>query len=150
MKWNVKDAAMYIEAKEYIDTALVPLIPITFNDQMKKLSSASDFISILSIEIEKNFKGRILLTPTFCYLSSDANKLATLQNWEKELRDAQFTHVFFLTSDIDWKKDENVFLASLLWIPAISLEFLEITQAREVIKQQSEQIVDIFIKKWKN
>ena len=44
MKWNVKDVEMYVQAKEYVDTVVVPLIPITFNDQMKQLTSSSEFI----------------------------------------------------------------------------------------------------------
>jgi hypothetical protein len=150
MKWNVKDVEMFIEAKEYVDTVLVPLIPITFNDQMKQLTSASDFMAILSMEIEKNCKGRILLAPTFYYVNGDEKKVEGIQNWIMELHQAKFKHIYFLTSDMNWKKDENNLSGLLLWIPTISLERLEIEQAREVMKQQVKQIVDIFTINWEN
>lgn len=148
MKWNVKDAETFIEAKEYVDTALVPLIPITFHEQMKQLTSASDFIGILSMEIEKKFKGRILLTPTFYYVNGNEQKVDELQNWVMELRHEKFKHIYFLTSDINWKKDEKELHGSLLWIPSISLEILDIEQARVLINQQIQQIIDIFTSDW--
>ena len=43
MKWNVKDVELYEQAKEYVDTVLIPLIPITFDDQMKQLTSFGKF-----------------------------------------------------------------------------------------------------------
>ena len=148
MKWNAKDAETFIEAKEYVDTALVPLIPITFREQMKQLTSSSDFIGILSMEIEKKFKGRILLTPTFYYVNGNEQKVDELQNWVMELHHEKFKHIYFLTSDINWKKDEKELHGSLLWIPSISLEILDIEQVRVLINQQIKQIIDIFTSDW--
>ncbi|MFJ8245289.1 YpiF family protein [Peribacillus asahii] len=149
MKWNATDVELYITAKEYVDTALVPLIPISFDDRMKQLSSMSEFLSILSTEIEKKFKGRILLIPTFHYVMDDEKKVEGLQIWERKLRQSEFSHIFFLTSDINWKKEESYLSSSLVWIPAINLESLPMEQAREVMKQQVEQIISVFINEWK-
>ena len=129
---------------------VVPLIPITFDDQMKQLTSSSDFISILSMEIEKKFKGRIFLTPTFYYVNGDKKKVDSLQNWIMELKQAKFKYIYFLSSDHSWEKEEKNLTGSFLLIPVFSVEHLEMEQAHEVIKQQSQIIIDIFIDKWKN
>ena len=39
MKWNTHDADVYLNAKEYIDTAVIPLISVDLGDQFKSAVS---------------------------------------------------------------------------------------------------------------
>ncbi|MGE7587625.1 YpiF family protein [Peribacillus sp. NPDC101480] len=150
MKWTAKDLDMYLQSKEYVDTVLIPLVPLSFRGQMKQTGSMNEFLTILSLEIEKQMKGRILLLPTFHYLSGELDKVERLKRWANEVKENNFEHVFFLTSDFEWKKEERELENNLVWIPAIPLEGLEIEQAREMINQQVLQILDIFSYNWKN
>ncbi|MFJ7363785.1 YpiF family protein [Peribacillus frigoritolerans] len=150
MKWTAKDLDMYMQSKEYVDTVLIPLVPLSFKGQMKQTGSMNEFLTILSLEIEKQMKGRILLLPTFHYLSDEMDKVERLNRWANEVKENNFDHVFFLTSDFEWKKEERELKNNLVWIPAIPLEGLEIEQAREMINQQVLQILDIFSYNWKN
>ncbi|CAK6475521.1 YpiF family protein [Peribacillus castrilensis] len=150
MKWTAKDLDMYMQSKEYVDTVLIPLVPLSFKGQMKQTGSMNEFLTILSLEIEKQMKGRILLLPTFHYLSDEMDKVERLKRWANEVKENNFEHVFFLTSDFEWKKEERELENNLVWIPAIPLEGLEIDQAREMINQQVLQILDIFSYNWKN
>ena len=150
MKWTAKDLDMYMQSKEYVDTVLIPLVPLSFKGQMKQTGSMNEFLTILSLEIEKQMKGRILLLPTFHYLSDEMDKVERLKRWANEVKENNFEHVFFLTSDFEWKKEERELESNLVWIPAIPLEGLEIEQAREMINQQVLQILDIFSYNWKN
>ncbi|MFJ7510220.1 YpiF family protein [Peribacillus simplex] len=150
MKWTAKDLDMYMQSKEYVDTVLIPLVPLSFKGQMKQTGSMNEFLTILSLEIEKQMKGRILLLPTFHYLSGEMDKVERLKRWANELKENDFEHVFFLTSDFEWKKEERVLENNLVWIPAIPLEGLEIEQAKEMINQQVLQILDIFSYNWNN
>ncbi|MBT2649269.1 YpiF family protein [Bacillus sp. ISL-34] len=150
MKWTAKDLDMYMQSKEYVDTVLIPLVPLSFRGQMKQTGSMNEFLTILSLEIEKQMKGRILLLPTFHYLSDEMDKVERLKHWANEVKENNFEHVFFLTSDFEWKKEEPELENNLVWIPAIPLEGLEIEQAREMINQQVLQILDIFSYNWKN
>lgn len=150
MKWTAKDLDMYMQSKEYVDTVLIPLVPLSFKGQMKQTGSMNEFLTILSLEIEKQMKGRILLLPTFHYLSDEKDKVERLKRWANEVKENNFEHVFFLTSDFEWKKEERELENNLVWIPAIPLEGLEIEQAREMINQQVLQILDIFSYNWKN
>lgn len=150
MKWTAKDLDMYMQSKEYVDTVLIPLVPLSFKGQMKQTGSMNEFLTILSLEIEKQMKGRILLLPTFHYLSDEMDKVERLKRWANEVKENNFEHVFFLTSDFEWKKEERELENNLVWIPAIPLEGLEIEQAREMINQQVPQILDIFSYNWKN
>jgi hypothetical protein len=150
MKWTAKDLDMYMQSKEYVDTVLIPLVPLSFKGQMKQTGSMNEFLTILSLEIEKQMKGRILLLPTFHYLSDEMDKVERLKRWANEVKENNFEHVFFLTSDFEWKKEERELENNLVWIPAIPLEGLEIEQAREMINQQVLQILDVFSYNWKN
>ncbi|MDM5307175.1 YpiF family protein [Peribacillus frigoritolerans] len=150
MKWTAKDLDMYMQSKEYVDTVLIPLVPLSFKGQMKQTGSMNEFLTILSLEIEKQMKGRILLLPTFHYLSDEMDKVERLKRWANEVKENNFEHVIFLTSDFEWKKEERELENNLVWIPAIPLEGLEIEQAREMINQQVLQILDIFSYNWKN
>lgn len=117
---------------------------------MKQTGSMNEFLTILSLELEKQMKGRILLLPTFHYLSDELDKIKRLKGWANEVKENNFKHVFFLTSDFEWKKEERELENNLVWIPAVPLEGLEIEQAREMINQQVLQILDIFTYNWKN
>ncbi|CAH0184444.1 hypothetical protein SRABI96_01515 [Peribacillus sp. Bi96] len=150
MKWTAKDLDMYIQSKEYVDTVLIPLVPISFGGQMKQTGSMNEFLTILSLEIEKQMKGRILLMPTFHYLHDEMDKIERLKGWANEVKENDFKHIFFLTSDFEWKKEEQELENHLVWIPAIPLDSLENDQAREMINQQVLQILDIFTYNWKN
>ncbi|MGG0788467.1 YpiF family protein [Peribacillus simplex] len=150
MKWTAKDLDMYMQSKEYVDTVLIPLVPLSFKGQMKQSGSMNEFLTILSLEIEKQMKGRILLLPTFHYISDEMDKVERLKSWANEVKENDFEHVFFLTSDFEWKKEERELENNLVWIPAIPLDGLEIEQAREMINQQVLQILDIFSYNWKN
>ncbi|MGE7184738.1 YpiF family protein [Peribacillus sp. NPDC006672] len=150
MKWTAKDLDMYMQSKEYVDTVLIPLVPLSFGGQMKQTGSMNEFLTILSLEIEKQMKGRILLLPTFHYLSDEMDKVERLNRWANEVKEKDFKHIFFLTSDFEWKKEERELENNLVWIPAIPLESLEIEQSREMINQQVLQILDIFTFNWKN
>ena len=150
MKWNVKDVEMYSNAREYVDTVLVPLVPIAFDDHMQQMTLFGDFITILSMEMEKMFKGRIFLTPTFYYVKDDHQKVASLLVWEKELKRAEFKHIFFLSSDASWEENAKNLMGSFLFIPNHAIEHLDREQVHQMIKQQSQILIDNFANKWKN
>ncbi|PJN90016.1 YpiF family protein [Bacillus sp. mrc49] len=150
MRWTAKELDMYSQSKEYVDTVLIPLVPLSFGGQMKQTGSMNEFLTILSMEIEKQMKGRILLMPSFHYISNEMDKVERLKHWATELKENDIRHIFFLTSDYEWKKDERELENNLIWIPAIPLESLENEQARGMINQQVLQILDIFTYNWKN
>ncbi|MDI5789381.1 DUF2487 family protein [Bacillus licheniformis] len=53
MKWNTHDADVYLNAKEYIDTAVIPLISVDLGDQFKSAVSKGN----LRLYLQKNSKG---------------------------------------------------------------------------------------------
>ncbi|MCU9613701.1 YpiF family protein [Caldibacillus lycopersici] len=151
MRWTAKESALFFESKEYIDTALVPLTPIAFDEQGRETGNANEFIQLITMNIEKQFKGRILLLPAFTYFHSESDdwKNQLLASWLNELK-SNFKHVFIISTDQSWKpileKSGNEFI----WLPAVPLEHLEDEYKTTIIEGQVKQLLNLFVMKWQN
>lgn len=150
MKWVSKDVDMYLGAKEYVDTVVLPLLPVSFGTDIKQTVSMTEFISLLSNQLERQFKGRLLLLPGLSYLkTSNKDKLLDeLKAWEKELKDQEFKHIFFVTSDSDWKLIEQELEGTLIWLPSLPLENLDQNYRHTILEDQVKQLLNLFIQKW--
>jgi hypothetical protein len=153
MKWKKEDLKQYIEAKEYIDTVIIPLIPfqLTNEQNIEKNSFQSEVLSILANEIEKELAGRIMLIPNYHYIkSSDLEKESQiLQEWVEEIQKQPFEHVFFITFDSEWKKNEGKLNGTLLWLPGVKSGNLHSAEMHSMIKDQVEQIGELIRSYWK-
>ncbi|MGN1385584.1 MAG: YpiF family protein [Bacillus sp. (in: firmicutes)] len=151
MKWIPQDMEMFLQAREYVDTAVMPLIGITFEEQAKQTASVHDFISIVSRQVEQQYKGRVLLLPPLSYYSDwpKQEKLDLLLKWKSDL-DEQFAHVLFLTSDVEWKTLETELGQTILWTNHIPLEHLEEKYKQPMIEEQVKSLLTTISQKWKN
>ncbi|MFE8702225.1 YpiF family protein [Cytobacillus sp. FJAT-54145] len=150
MKWIPQDIDMFLNAKEYVDTAVIPLLPISFKDDIKQTASMSEFITLLSIQLERQFKGRLLMLPGLTYLknSSEDKLLENVLEWEKELSENGFKHIFYVTSDSDWKAKEQDLEGALIWLPSIPLEHMEDSYRISILENQVKQLINLFVQKW--
>src|SRR5690606_21499641 len=89
MKWFTVDMDVYLQAREYVDTAVIPLIPVSLEGDLKSTVSMGEFIAILSNEVERQFKGRIILFPAFTYSNGEGLEMASgrLNQWTSDLID---------------------------------------------------------------
>ena len=151
MKWQAAEMDTYLKSKEYVDTALISLIPISWEKDVKSTVSMGEFITIISTEIEKQFQGRVIEFPPFTYLKTEENnsKVDRLKKFgERELLRGGIKHIIFLTSDSEWKMLEQDLGGMLMWLPSIPLEHMELQYKRDVISDQIKQIIPILINKW--
>lgn len=150
MKWIPQEVETYLNAKEYVDTALVPLYFVSTGAEMKQSAEAAEFITLLSSHLERQFTGRIVLFPPFTYLINDDNEkvLNDLKNWENTILKAEFKHLFYLTSDINWRTKEDKVSGSIIWVPSIPLEQMNDSQKLKMIDSQTKQLLALFTNKW--
>ena len=81
MKWIVKDVEQFEQAREYVDTGVIPLLSISAAKEMKMVVEQGEFIELLSTELEREYKGRVLLLPAFTYLvESQKNEKVVCKN----------------------------------------------------------------------
>ncbi|OJH18671.1 hypothetical protein BLX88_10700 [Bacillus obstructivus] len=149
MKWNGNDIETYLKEKQFIDTAVVPLLPIAIGSEMKQAASQGEFIELLSLHLERQFKGRLLLFPAFTYLNTleDHKKMDMLQNWEVKLKESGFSHIFYLTSDISWREQDKT-EGKLIWIPSVPLEHMEEQYKHSILEDQVKQLINIIVQQW--
>lgn len=152
MKWISQDIDMYIKSKEYVDTVVLPLFPVSLGDDIKQTAAMSEFISLLSIQLERQFRGRLVMLPGYSYLKSfSEDKLVSdIKIWEEELLAKGFKHVFYLTSDSSWKAIETQFTGGLIWLPSLPLEHMDEQYKNTILDDQVKQLLQLFLQKWQS
>jgi hypothetical protein len=150
MKWIPQDMEIYMKSKEYVDTIVLPLLPVSLGDDVKQMASMSEFITLLSIQLERQFRGRLVMLPGYSYLkSSSEDKLVSdLKDWETELDGAGFKHVFYITSDSRWKTVEDQLNGGLIWLPSLPLEHMDENYKTSILEDQVKQLLSLFLQKW--
>jgi hypothetical protein len=150
LKWQTNDYDTYRGAKEYIDTALVPLIPIHWGEDMKSIILMGEFTTLISEELERQLKGRMYLFPPFTYLKEETadERLNRLSNLEKQIVQSGMPFVVFLTSDPDWAGQDMALKNSIISIPAVPMEHMEETYKKEIISEQIKHLLKIVTINW--
>ena len=146
MFFNVKDIEQLQANKEFIDTAIVPLVSLDFTDNgIKQSSSAAEYLMSLTAFIEQQFKGRLLLTPPFSYTQGTKNETLPIQVQE-ELLASGFKTVFFVTCDHFWTTVGQEL--DVIWLPSIPLESMEKAVKQRILEDQLKQVIPILTKAW--
>ncbi|WP_421379214.1 YpiF family protein [Bacillus salacetis] len=150
MNWNGKEVELYLKEKKYIDTAIIPLLPVGLEEEMKTFAGQGEFISLLSMHLEHQFKGRLMLFPAFTYLKTEEKVSAEkrLSEWRTAMKDSGFKYVFFLTSDSDWRFNDQELERSLMWIPSIPLDSMDEKYKHSIMEDQVKQLLNVIVKKW--
>lgn len=152
MKWKTDDLKKYVQAKEYIDTVIIPLQPFHFSEEssLEKDAFLRESLAVFSNDIEKELSGRVMLTPTYNYakFSNIEDEVARLNDWIKEIEKQPFSTVFILTFETAWKKNESAINGNLLWLPGISSGDINSKETITVIRNQVEQISELIRSYW--
>ncbi|MGM7721933.1 YpiF family protein [Metabacillus sp. Hm71] len=150
MKWVLSDVDVYNQSKEYVDTAIIPLIPVALESEFKGTVSKGEFITYVCNELERQLKGRVFLFPSFSYLKNSTNVIENVLEWKTEIKQ-EFKHVFFLTSDEVLKNASSEPLKeNLIWLPAVPFEHMDEKLMRKLLQDQIEQILNILLQSWNN
>ncbi|SEP67789.1 DUF2487 family protein [Piscibacillus halophilus] len=155
MKYISSDIKQYTQAKEYIDTAILPLIPYTFkSDQdLLQLSVQKDLIQLYVSQIENELKGRVFVLPEYNYLKSDKiqeDEKGRLQNLLVHLEHQPFKYIFLITSDNKWRKITKDMEAELIWIPAMSDTDLNQQETQQLVQSQVKEIQSLIKDSWED
>ena len=152
MKWTEADIALFEKEKEYVDTAVLPLVPISMTSSIKTTVSMGEYINIIASELERQLKGRLLLLPSFTYLTSEESlsKVERLKKVEQELFEGGIKHIVTLTADVDWKQLEDQLDSAMLWMPAIPLEHMDEQYKMETVSAQVKQVLQFVTNTWQS
>lgn len=150
LQWNAKDLASFKEVKEYIDTAIVPLLPISLEADLIQCGSMVEFTSLVSGALQVQFTGRTLSFPPFTYWRQEdfTKKSIRLKQWEQTIQKEGFKHIFYFTSDLEWKLYETGKGSELFVLPTVPLESMEDQYKRSMVEDQVKQFINLIIQKW--
>ncbi|KGX87954.1 DUF2487 family protein [Pontibacillus litoralis] len=154
MQWKVEDVHMYVKAREYVDTLLIPMTPISYGgeqDELKSLAFQSEFLSVFLSELEKSFKGRVFLSPSYTYSTTSMmeEEIKRLNSWcERAIADG-FQHVFLFTLDSKWKVKERELNGSLMWIPTGGVDSIHTQEGVHFVQSQIGQVTELITSYWK-
>lgn len=146
MYFNAIDIEQFQQNKQFIDTAIVPLVSLDFHDlKMKQSGSQAEYLMALTTFIEQQFRGRLMLIPPVTYLESMKETIDIIKI-EEELKLGGFKHIFFVTSDNFWlnKKEE----LQVVWLPAIPLESMDKSVKQRILEDQLKQVIPFFTSQW--
>lgn len=146
MYFQVKDVQQYQAQKEFIDTAIVPLVSLQFeDDKMARSSSEVEFLMSLTNFIEQQFKGRLMLLPPFSYTEETKSALL-VPTIKKNIQEGGFKHVIFITCDHHWTSlGEEI---DVIWLPSIPIESMDKEVKLKILEEQLKQVIPILTDKW--
>ncbi len=146
MYFNANDVTSFLAQKDFIDTAIIPLVGIDLTaEKLKQSGAESDFLLSLTAFIEQQFRGRLLVMPPFSYSTALKNEEMPVQ-LETQLHTAGFKHVFFITCDHFWTNIGDV--VNIIWLPAIPLESMNMNVKQTILEDQLRQVIPVFSTKW--
>ncbi|WP_027963367.1 DUF2487 family protein [Halalkalibacillus halophilus] len=154
MKWMYQDVQAFQNAKEYIDTAVIPLVPYTFKGEVdiKKFAFQSEVMNIFMSQIEKQLKGRVFLLPSYYYIKTDSLEphYQQLNETVDHLHNHQFKHVLLFSFDKQWRKFMKDLHGELVWLPAMKEQDLNQVETQQVIQSHIGDIEDLIKEQWKS
>lgn len=152
MKWTSDDLGKYKQAKEYIDTAIIPVqgFQLEQDKTLEKDAFQQEILTIYANEIEKELSGRTLLTPSYNYIKSNEldEEIVRLNHWIQHIQTQPFSSIFVLTFDNQWKKRERELEAELLWFPSVQTSNIKSEETGQMIRNQVEQISELIRSYW--
>lgn len=152
MLWNAQEIELFLKEKAYIDTVVIPLLPISISDGTRQEAEQAEFVTLLTAMLERQFKGRMLLVPAFTYMTFEeqSDKVEKLKNWCDEFTAQGFSHKVCITSDTAWKEHEEELDANVIWMPSIPLQHMDDKYKRKIVDDQVNQLIKIIVQKWQS
>ncbi|MFI8722246.1 YpiF family protein [Bacillus altitudinis] len=145
MKFQAEDADLFLQSKDYIDTAIIPLVGINAS-HIKQTVSLGEFTMLVAEDLERQLKGRVFLFPPYTYLEVNNRKQEDILALKQSLQE-HFQHVVFITSDNKWKEQLEV-SESVFILQSVPLEHLKVNLKQKVIQDSVEQILNFLLQKW--
>ncbi|QCU19344.1 DUF2487 family protein [Bacillus altitudinis] len=145
MKFQAEDADLFLQSKDYIDTAIIPLVGINAS-HIKQTVSLGEFTMLVAEDLERQLKGRVFLFPPHTYLEVNNRKQEDILALKQSLQE-HFQHVVFITSDNIWKEQLEVSESAFI-LQSVPLEHLKVNLKQKVIQDSVEQILNFLLQKW--
>ncbi|WP_411841813.1 DUF2487 family protein [Salinicoccus sp. HZC-1] len=92
--YNQKDLKVLKDEIEFIDTAVIPFAAMDMNDKAPVHAGNLELLQIVSVQLEKQFKGRLLITPPMMTVGEETS---LLYSYASQLKSYGFKRIIVLT-----------------------------------------------------
>lgn len=144
----------YVNAKEYVDTVFVPLLPFHLSNDanLEKDSFQREALTAFLHELEKELTGRVMLTPSYNYIKAadKEQEIKRINSWVDDIEIQPFYHIFYLTFDSTWKKNEQSLRGTLIWLPGTTDGSMQSKEMQSIIRSQVEQVSELVRSYWQD
>ncbi|NGX74755.1 DUF2487 family protein [Staphylococcus sciuri] len=126
---------------EYIDTAILPVSNIDMNHQLLTSCDQNETVQLVGMLAEKQFKGRLLLTPTFF---TSGNQYDHVVSFIQSLKDYGLNNIIILSSDqVELNGDHELYKVN-----TIPMGDLDDDIKRTLIEDEVKQFMKFIIRTW--
>lgn len=126
---------------EYIDTAILPVSNIDMNHQLLTSCDQNETVQLVGMLAEKQFKGRLLLTPTFF---TSGNQYDHVVSFIQNLKDYGLNNIIILSSDqVELNGDHELYKVN-----TIPMGDLDDDMKRTLIEDEVKQFMKFIIRTW--
>ncbi|MBF9299241.1 DUF2487 family protein [Mammaliicoccus sciuri] len=126
---------------EYIDTAIIPVSNIDMNHQLLTSCDQNETVQLVGMLAEKQFKGRLLLTPTFF---TSGNQYDHVVSFIQSLKEYGLNNIIILSSDqVELNVDHKLYKVN-----TIPMGDLDDDMKRTLIEDEVKQFMKFIIRTW--
>ncbi|PTK07739.1 DUF2487 family protein [Mammaliicoccus sciuri] len=126
---------------EYIDTAIIPVSNIDMNHQLLTSCDQNETVQLVGMLAEKQFKGRLLLTPTFF---TSGNQYDHVISFIQSLKEYGLNNIIILSSDqVELNVDHELYKVN-----TIPMGDLDDDMKRTLIEDEVKQFMKFIIRTW--
>ncbi|WP_239719528.1 MULTISPECIES: DUF2487 family protein [unclassified Mammaliicoccus] len=126
---------------EYIDTAIIPVSNINMNHQLLTSCDKNETVQLVGMLAEKQFKGRLLLTPTFF---TSGNQYDHVNSFVQSLNEYGLNNIIILSSEkININSEIEYYTVN-----TIPMSDLDDEMKRTLIEDEVKQFMKFIIKSW--
>lgn len=143
MRFKPSDVQRTRNEQAYIDTLVVPLIPIGFDESMHAFAECADMTLTVASEVERQLSGRAMLLPAMTYVGIPS--LNQLNGWREAASAEQFRFVTFITADLRWK---DTAVDDIVYVPRLSLETMSRDQQGQMVGNFVGQVLEQLGNRW--
>ncbi|GGK24735.1 hypothetical protein GCM10010965_16880 [Caldalkalibacillus thermarum] len=149
MKWDRLTIDDYLENRQYIDTALVPLIKMELGNNARLSAVQATWLSGVVNHLEEQLMGRVLLLPALTYTEAhEADMLAAyLNRYTEYVLQSGFKHQVYITVEEEWEKRREKLRGGLFYIDASEVDMED--QSSQALFDLSQKFVPSLISLWK-
>lgn len=143
MRFDGLDAMKSLSERQYVDTLIVPLVELAFDEDMVRKAEGNEVIQAVALETERQLSGRTMLSPTISYVDAEAGR-ALAEQVTVQATASGFTHVLFISSDLRFKGSE----LPIIFVPPLALKGMSGEQSHTMVQNFATQVITDLSSRW--